>query len=344
MRVLHTGDIANVAFLLVGTLRKMGCDAYLLKQKGGHPRSDPHFLKGGKLPDWVISTERSPLIALKLFSEGWKSDILQAYGGAPAFCQFVPRPLISICLGSDLRQAAQTNTLLGSLLRRAYKSSRKLFYANIDHPKYLARIGLKGEYLPLPVDTSTYRPRRRQSSEGLVVFHPPSLNWAKKGNDVFIKGFQEFLSRGGRGKLYLVEHGCDMLRTRELVRNLGIEESVVFLPLLSSNKMRLFYDKADVVADQFLCGAFGCTCLEAMAMERPVLISINEEDVVREYGEMMPVLNCRTPEQICENLLLMRDEPERREIGKKARKWVVKHHDKNLVAKKLLSTYSEILK
>jgi hypothetical protein len=103
--------------------------------------------------------------------------------------------------------------------------------------------------------------------------------------------------------------------------------------------MRLF-GEADVVADQFIGGAYGFTALEAMARGKPVLCYIRNLGMVTEAGEC-PILQTR-PETIREVLLWCLTNRDRLAlIGAQGRAYVDRHHSIPAVAGRLAALYAQ---
>jgi glycosyltransferase involved in cell wall biosynthesis len=103
--------------------------------------------------------------------------------------------------------------------------------------------------------------------------------------------------------------------------------------------MRLFAE-ADVVADQFIAGAYGYTALEAMARAKPVLCYIRSADCVLAAGEC-PLLQTspETIEQVLRWCLANREALSR--IGAQGRAYVERHHAVPAVAGRFSALYDE---
>lgn len=104
-----------------------------------------------------------------------------------------------------------------------------------------------------------------------------------------------------------------------------------------------YYNAADAILDQFILGSYGTAAPEAMACEKPVLMYYSEPAFLRTFGELPPLLNAFTPEDIEKQLSQCVDQSFRREIGNKSRQWVAKHHSWQLVVEKHRRLYSFVL-
>jgi len=74
-------------------------------------------------------------------------------------------------------------------------------------------------------------------------------------------------------KLVLAGEGTDASYLKQMTKDLEIEHSVLFLGLLSAEEMVFFYNNVDILVLPSLHEAFGLTFIEALALNRPVLVS-----------------------------------------------------------------------
>jgi glycosyltransferase involved in cell wall biosynthesis len=100
------------------------------------------------------------------------------------------------------------------------------------------------------------------------------------------------------------------------------------------------FGEADVVADQFIGGAYGYTALEAMALGKPVLTYVRSSDLVEATAEC-PLINV-TPDTIDDTLQWLLDNRARlHAIGAQGRVYVEKWHSIAAVAARLGAMYEE---
>jgi glycosyltransferase involved in cell wall biosynthesis len=95
---------------------------------------------------------------------------------------------------------------------------------------------------------------------------------------------------------------------------------------------------ADVVVDQLLMGFYGGLSVEAMALGKPVLCYIREDDPEdNPYGEELPIVRV-TPQTLAARLReLARDRGALPRIGAAGRAFVERHHDPRNVAREVLA-------
>jgi glycosyltransferase involved in cell wall biosynthesis len=110
---------------------------------------------------------------------------------------------------------------------------------------------------------------------------------------------------------------------------------------------RALYAQADLVVDQLLIGWYGGLAVEAMALERPVVSYVREEDlrfVPEEMRDAIPVVEARpdTIRDVLEELLTTR-RGELAELGARGRRYVSLWHDPRRIAEELVEGYETAL-
>jgi len=101
------------------------------------------------------------------------------------------------------------------------------------------------------------------------------------------------------------------------------------------------YRKCDVVLDQFVVGSYGTTAPEAMSCGRPVMMFLDNELNTMAFGEMPPVINAKSPDEIVKALSSM-GKKELSELGQRSRNWVLRKHSLEAVAKVNLNLYQRL--
>lgn len=369
MKILHLGNLCNNAYKLARFQRALGVDARLRLEEeqigtGDDPAWEDPALESG-YPDWIEvrpATQPSLLRRIgkvaRLLTVGapriTNVDILHAQCTAPIEAQFrAPERFVAHCLGSDLRELAFSRSLYGFLIRRAYRRARLIFFNNVDHIDFLARLGLEGRFLPNPLDLDRIRPESpsiRFDGYDFVVFHPSRLDWtysgakrsSTKGNDRLIRAFARFLRERPRSLLVMIRSGVDIAATEAVVRELGIGDNVRFVERLCKRELIAHLNSADVVADQFDVGAFGGTALEALACGRPLITYLKEDAARRCYGELPPIFNARTADEIALALARAAD-ADRAAVGAETRAWIEHHHAWKPIVERVLAQYETVL-
>ena len=167
----------------------------------------------------------------------------------------------------------------------------------------------------VPVDTESLVPSEPVSREVPVIVHAPN-------------------HRNIKGTAYLLD-AVEQLRARGFAYELRLIEGVP-----RHEALRLYVD-ADVVADQFIIGAFGIFALEGMALGKPVLTYLDEPHLQRPVYSH-PLVNT-TPENMLAVLAVLHAVPElRRRIGNASRASVVCYQSFDALAQVWTRVYRHV--
>jgi len=275
-------------------------------------------------------------------------DLIHAYVELPIFAYLSRRTFIANTQGSDFRELAFSNSVRGFLLRRSYRKAKVVLFFQPDHLPLFKKLNLKnGIFIPPSWDTSFFKPdesSRNEFGDNFIIFHPANLEWRLKGNDILIKGFAKFVKDKPNSILIIVVRGIDSKKTHDLIKKLAIEENVKFIPgPLNSTDLLRYYNSVDVVADQFALGALGSIGWETFSCAKPLLAYINEEQYNQVYGESPPMANASTPSMVSQQLHKLLDKNFRKELGRKSRSWIIKHHSSIIFSKKITRLYEGVL-
>jgi glycosyltransferase involved in cell wall biosynthesis len=116
---------------------------------------------------------------------------------------------------------------------------------------------------------------------------------------------------------------------------------------LAQDQARKIYREADLLVDQLLVGWYGGLAVELMALGKPIICYLREEDlrfIPDPMREEMPILQA-TPTTIYEVLRewLTGRRHELAEIGRRGRAYVERWHDPLKIATRLKGEYEAIL-
>lgn len=115
---------------------------------------------------------------------------------------------------------------------------------------------------------------------------------------------------------------------------------------LSHENALKIYENADLLIDQLLIGWYGGLAVELMAMGKPVICYLREDDLSFIPGQMrqqLPIINAN-PDNIYDVLkaFLLLDYGEQIKLGKKCRQFVESWHDPMKVASQLKIDYESL--
>jgi len=132
----------------------------------------------------------------------------------------------------------------------------------------------------------------------------------------------------------------------ESLRTEGFEFELLLVEGISNSEARKVYESADVLVDQLFAGWYGGLAVELMALGKPVLVYIRDEDlkfIPTEMQDDLPFLQITptTVEEALRSLLLMpRDSLVA--LGKRSRAFVERWHDPLTIASEIRADYEKI--
>lgn len=165
----------------------------------------------------------------------------------------------------------------------------------------------------------------------------------QKGNDLLLKAAAQVARTNPNFRIILIDWGVDAQRSRDLIRELRIEDMVSWSSPLNKAELRRLYWASNVVVDQFKIPAIGGVSFEAMALGRRVITNIDEDQLAEFFGAAPPCLAADSIEscavRICEILADPLDEDGR---GDAARLWFERYHSAQRVVALQLAAYRTI--
>ncbi|MEM3698131.1 MAG: glycosyltransferase [Candidatus Bathyarchaeia archaeon] len=240
------------------------------------------------------------------------------------------KPLIGHAHGSDLRTSLK-HPLWGRIVRHNLRRCDKILVSTPDVLGIAKEFREDAEYLPNPVDTEIFYPKRLEEHNGKKrVLIASDSNWAVKGTDVAIRALSRIKEEV---EVSIIRYGVDFERTLSLASSLGLHLNV--LPKVPHEKLNQYYWNADVVIDRFKLGSLGMVSLEAIACGRPVITHVSSE--YPEYKDF-PIKDITEEDEIVCAI-----------SGCNAKLWQMeyaylkKYHKTENIVKKLLSTHLRLL-
>lgn len=267
-------------------------------------------------------------------------------------------PTVNITTGSDIKELAIEQSFRGLLYRQYLRFVDLNWCAPYPHAvknvfalKVPNVVFMRTPMYLLPDNAASDNNRSNNNEHKPIrFFHPTHLDWkvgdpgvhrkSSKGNDRFIKAFARAIRDGLDAYCVILDRGPDKDVAKELIRNLGVEDRFIWKPHLMRDELVEEFRNADVVVDHFDNGGFGCSTIEAMSVDKPVMIYLQENCLKLQYAEPLPVLNCHTEEEIYEQIMRCRDRAYLQNIGKKAKEWVYKYHHWETCLDQFLFYYS----
>jgi len=207
-----------------------------------------------------------------------------------------------------------------------------------------------------PNQVSEERIREIKSKYGLnnndmMILFVGRLVWIK-GVDKLIRAMPHILQKIPNAKLVVVGLGDmrDYLEGR--VRNLHLADVVKFrFEFIPEEERIVHYAACDVAAYPSLYEPFGIVTLEAMSMEKPVVVGAAGTSGMREIVSISGPDQCgfhinpNDPTDIAWGIVSAVEDPEKRiQFGRNGRKRVIELFSWDAAAKSTINRYSELLK
>ena len=223
------------------------------------------------------------------------------------------------------------------------KDKVKVCYNGVDPEKYF----------PQAVDEGTRKKLRERygvnDDEQLVLFLG-RLVWIK-GADKLLMAMPHILQKIPNAKLVIVGLGDMEEHLKSMVKGLKLEEKVQFrFEFVPEEERIAHYAACDVAAFPSLYEPFGIVALEAMSMEKPVVVGASgisgmREIVVADGPEQCGYhVNPSDPVDIAWGIVSCLQDPNRRQqLGTNGRKRVLAEFTWDKIAQKTLETYEELV-
>ena len=209
-------------------------------------------------------------------------------------------------------------------------------------------------YDPAKVDLEEVRALRKRygiaGDEKMVLF-VGRLNWVK-GIMNLVQAMPSVLREYPKTKLVILGTGDEENDIRSLVARLGLQNSVTCrFEFVSERERILHYAASDICAFPSLYEPFGIVSLEAMAMEKPIIVGASgvsglKEQVVNAGSEKTGIhVDGNSPEDIAWGVReVLWDGARAIKWGKAARQRVIHYFTWEKAAKQTLSVYQDLVR
>jgi len=264
------------------------------------------------------------------------------------------------------RTLGNGSEVISNLELRGGKTSDMVITVSNAMKEELRKLGFPEEKIRVcynGVDPEKYDPNRVSKDEiakirqkyslkedDLMIFFIGRLVWVK-GVDKLIMAMPHILNEVPNAKLVIIGVGDMRGYLEKLVENLKIEENVKFrFEFIPEEERIMHYAACDVAVFPSLYEPFGIVTLEAMSMEKPVVVGARGVSGMREI--VVPSgpnqcgfhINPYDPKDIAWGIVnSIKDPAEKERLGKNGRKRVLENFTWDIVAKKTIELYEEVV-
>lgn len=263
-------------------------------------------------------------------------DLKQPFIIGPASAHYYKNPLnerILLPLTSRLHRATIRKC---DRLITITKQIKKLYTSIIEEKRI--------NVIPFGVDTDVFKPRSDEPRlDELEILYSGSL-YPLKGVDYLLRAFSEVVKSGLKTRLRIVGDGQQREELIILARKLRVERNVTFEGFVPYSRMPEYYRRCDIFCFPTLGEPFGKAVIEAMACGIPVIATNTggSAEIIcnKTNGILVPPANSGA---IASAIQQLRNEDERRKIGREARSTAVRNFSWDRVSTEYHHLYSELL-
>lgn len=282
-------------------------------------------------------------------------DVLHVSGYHVGLASLAGKPYVTFPFGGDLYIEPFQNNERGWLYQRGFKCATRHIASGEIMLEYLHTLGVpksRIDLLPFMMDTDIYSPQpgnplrqalRRKYSGRVIFFVGARQNWNWKGSDKLWRAVAKALKREPNAMFLTVWYGQDSQRSLDLIRELGIENNVVRIGVLSKPSLRQHIDASDVCVDQFTLGGLGTFSLESLSIGKPLLTYYTPEKHFSSQATP-PILSAFTVDEIADTLVqCVQGAAKLPELGTQSRAWAVENHGHEVLWPAYDATYRRAL-
>jgi glycogen(starch) synthase len=315
----------------------------------------------------------SKLINELVRGEGFKFDLVVAHDWLSVIAGITIRKELGIPLAFHVHSNERGRTLgngsgvVSSIENRGGQMADMVITVSYAMQDELIQAGFPAETIRVcynGVDPKKYSPdqvsqvrtkeiRRKYNlkDDDMMILFVGRLVWIK-GVDKLIRAMPQVLQTIPNAKLVIIGLG-DMREYLEgLVRNLHLEDFVKFrFEFIPEEERIAHYAACDIAAYPSLYEPFGIVTLEAMSMEKPVVVGAAGTSGMREIVSISGPDQCgfhinpNDPADIAWGIISAIKDPQKRiQFGRNGRKRVLDLFSWDAAAKTTLNRYSELIK
>lgn len=291
---------------------------------------------------------------LKKAIRQFKPDVLHAhyatsYGLIGALSGF--HPLVISAWGTDVMKFPQKNILNRAMLTYNLRKADAICATSFTIKDYLKPVTDKPvQVIPFGVDTELFRKKQVESlmEAGAFVYGSIKPLESLYNTDVLIRAFAALKTRQPQKtiKLLIIGEGSQAQALRQLTAELGITADVLFTGRVPFSKIPEYYNMLDVLVNISDYESFGVSVIEAMACEKPVIVTntggLKEIVENANFGSLVEVGNVKQTSEEMEKYLLDPELTSR--VGKQGREKVILKYQWQRNIEQMVGVYRQLMK
>lgn len=175
----------------------------------------------------------------------------------------------------------------------------------------------------------------REECEFIMLYHGRQEwktyhnKFTGKNSDYLIRGFAKYILANHNTKacLVMLEYGSDIEASKNLIRELDIENHVKWFPKMYRKELMYIVKNADLCCGEFAHSflIYG-TVAEAMLMKKPIVTYRDDSYYANIYPELYPCFNARKPDEIADAIAAaVTNTAQRKQMGEAANKWLLRY-------------------
>ncbi|WP_066425245.1 glycosyltransferase family 1 protein [Anabaena sp. 4-3] len=287
-------------------------------------------------------------------------DIIQGYSTDPILPLLAKHPYFAFEHGT-LRDIPFEPTARGRLTSIAYSEAEHVFVTNsdcINNAIFLADNRVSAMNHPYDenhgLQVDGWQELRQELCKKLnadfLFFFPTRHDWvsgsgyADKGNDIFLNAFCHLRQAGYKVGLVCCQWGANVQDSIKLLSAKNCVDFVLWSQPMGTIQFERTAKACHVVVDQFKLGSFGGIVFKAMAVAAPICTYINENEILKHYSEIPPVINCKNEDELVVNLeAYIKNPAQLSDLASASKLWIDKHHSSWDTLKTQVEQYDKFL-
>ena len=284
----------------------------------------------------------------------FKPDVLHAhyatsYGLIGALSGF--HPFVISAWGTDVMKFPQKNFINRFILKYNLRKADAICATSYTIKEYLKPVTDKPvNVIPFGVNTDEFRKKEVQSlfDKDTFVFGSIKPLETLYNTDVLIKSFAALKANNSAAKikLLIIGEGSQANTLKQLVLDLNIKEEVVFTGRIPFSQIADYYNMLNVLVNISDYESFGVSVIEAMACEKPVIVTntggLKEIVENSNFGSLVEVGNIEQTTAEMQKYALDKELTQR--VGKQAREKVVLKYNWNDNIQQMIDVYKQLAK